>query len=392
MAGKQRLIILLPCLIITIMALDYSVDAQGLLRDSGLPIVWIGLTDRTIEGEFRWSDGTLLNPEDMYVKWADKEPNNFLRSNCVAMSGTTTDTEGEFGQWNDIRCGINTGVICQKPINSCQEGWDDNGDFCYKVMTEQLTFEEANRECETHNAKLSSIHSEEEQAYHTAAVDNNDMRLWIGLTDAEMDGTMRYIDGTPVDYTNWALEQPDNHSGTENCVHLYVRDDRDLDGTWNDDECDKSYGFVCKKPKAPCPIGWQARDRFCYLINEEETSYEEADTACTNIGSTLTTISSADEQLFHTNVIKSMSMPLWIGLDDKVEEGTMVWKDGEQVAYTNWGNGQPDDFESNEDCIHMSKNKPNCESAVCLVDDGQWNDNVCDVTGIGYMCKMLMTL
>ncbi|XP_072021353.1 macrophage mannose receptor 1-like [Amphiura filiformis] len=110
----------------------------------------------------------LLNPDRyVYTNWADKEPNNFLRSNCVALKGTSTDTEGEFGQWNDIRCGINTGFICQKPINPCQEGWDDSGDFCYKVMTEQLTFEEANRECETHNAKLSSIHNEEEQAYHT---------------------------------------------------------------------------------------------------------------------------------------------------------------------------------------------------------------------------------
>ncbi|XP_072021362.1 macrophage mannose receptor 1-like [Amphiura filiformis] len=137
----------------------------------------------------------------------------------------------------------------------------------------------------------------------------------------------------------------------------------------------------CLFVATPCPIGWQARDKFCYLINEEEKSYEEADTTCANIGSTLTTINSADEQLFHTDVLKNkVSMPLWIGLDDKVEEGTMVWKDGAQVTYTNWANGQPDDFESNEDCVHMSK----------PIDDGQWNDNACDAPGIGYMCKMPM--
>ena len=45
------------------------------------------------------------------------------------------------------------------------------------------------------------------------------------------------------------MGQPDNFEGPENCVHLYVRDDRDNPGTWNDNECDKTYGFICRKPK-----------------------------------------------------------------------------------------------------------------------------------------------
>ena len=54
---------------------------------------------------------------------------------------------------------------------------------------------------------------------------------------------------------------------------------------------------------APCPPGgWIARDRFCYLASPEEKTYDEANTKCAQLGvdSTLTTITSFDEQKFHT--------------------------------------------------------------------------------------------
>ena len=37
---------------------------------------------------------------------------------------------------------------------------------------------------------------------------------------------------------------------------------------------------------------------------------------------------------------------MWIGLNDRIKEGTYIWSDGSSVEYTNWKTGEP----SGEDC------------------------------------------
>ncbi len=56
----------------------------------------------------------------------------------------------------------------------------------------------------------------------------------------------------------------------------------------------------------------------------------------------------------------------WIGLSDDKEEGTWLWLDGTPLEYLPWGNGEPNDYGSGEDCAHSNW------GAV-----GGWNDNNC---------------
>ncbi len=58
---------------------------------------------------------------------------------------------------------------------------------------------------------------------------------------------------------------------------------------------------------------------------------------------------------------------VWIGLTDQdgpSTEGAFVWTDGTPRAYTNWGDGEPNNY-GNEDCALMTS-------------DGRWVDVACD--------------
>uniref|UniRef100_A0A670ZLF0 C-type lectin domain-containing protein n=1 Tax=Pseudonaja textilis TaxID=8673 RepID=A0A670ZLF0_PSETE len=66
---------------------------------------WIGLNDRTIEGDFQWSDGSPL----LYENWQDGQPDShFLYGeNCVGLSGQKD------GKWSDLPCGYHLPFTCK---------------------------------------------------------------------------------------------------------------------------------------------------------------------------------------------------------------------------------------------------------------------------------------
>ncbi|XP_077991767.1 perlucin-like isoform X2 [Glandiceps talaboti] len=67
--------------------------------------VWIGITDREVEGTFRWSDNTPLT----YSNWSPPQPDN---SKGIEDYGQLNREYG--GQWNDKSCESKQGFVCQK--------------------------------------------------------------------------------------------------------------------------------------------------------------------------------------------------------------------------------------------------------------------------------------
>lgn len=107
--------------------------------------------------------------------------------------------------------------------------------------------------------------------------------LWIGFTDAAMEGTFRWVSGEPVTFTSWRAGEPNDGNGVgEDYTYMYSTG-FGLDRRWNDYQNNSTvgpepllYGVVEIVPE-PSPrllltcgslvglLAWANRSRWCRL-------------------------------------------------------------------------------------------------------------------------------
>ena len=321
---------------------------QAWLEDTfgGNERLWTGLSDRVNEGEFTWVSGQALN----YTNWATNQPNNFGQGEDFTAFLAS-------GQWNDIGGNANLRGIIEiggdNPNQQEPEVFSYNGNQ-YQLTSANIPWAQAQAEAESLGGNLVSINDAAEQAWLQDTFGGNE-QLWTGLSDRINEGEFTWVSGQTFNYSNWALNEPNNFGQGEDFTVLIPN------GQWSDRSGNANLRGIIEIGDAN-PIDSEVfnYNGNQYQLTSTNLTWTQAQAEAESLGGNLVTISDAAEQAWVEDTFGG-DQRLWIGLNDHTIEGEFVWPNDEATNFTNWAPNQPNNFGLGEDFVALQKN-------------GQWND------------------
>ncbi|CAB4067338.1 MRC [Lepeophtheirus salmonis] len=257
--------------------------------------VWMGVNGLNENEEYRWTDGTPMN----FVNWkGDDSGEHSSMKSC----GEMLIREG--GLWQKSHCGIKRRFICKKP---------QHGSFsftCSSYYTQRALQSGASR------SDLVSVHSIKEMSFLTSRVLPllNTSLSWIGYQDLIHETNFGWSDESPVDYTNWAGNEPvSGFSKNNDCVGAYTRDPHKI-GKWANIKNDTMLNFICKTKAQPSNKSLGQRLKITVEVKK----------------SNLVSVQTLQENSFLTAYLENDS---WIGLYFTKENKEVQWTDGSEYIY-----------------------------------------------------------
>ncbi|XP_054979128.1 lymphocyte antigen 75 isoform X1 [Sorex araneus] len=329
--------------------LTYLTEKEDIAR-----IFWIGLNQLYTARGWEWSDHKPLN----FLNWDPDMPSapTIGGSSCASMIA-------ESGLWQSYSCESQLPYVCKKPLTEtveladvwtysethCDTGWQPNNGFCYLLVNESDSWDNAHKRCKAYSGDLISIHSLADVEVVVTKLHNGDTKeeIWTGLKNTNTPTLFQWSDGTEVTLTYWNENQPNvPYNKTPNCVSYFG-----TLGQWKVQSCEEKLKYVCKKKgekindtdsEKICPPdeGWKRHGETCYKIYKDEVPFG---TKC-NL-----TITSRFEQEFLNDMIKkytkSQNKYFWTGLRDKDKFGEYSWSSAggrkQALTFSNWNFLEP---------------------------------------------------
>ncbi|XP_072607791.1 lymphocyte antigen 75 isoform X2 [Vulpes vulpes] len=349
-----------------LLSISNAAELTYLKEKEGIPrIFWIGLNQLYSTRGWEWSDQKPLN----FLNWDPDMPSAPMiigGSSCARMDAMS-------GLWQSFSCEVQLPYVCKKPLNNtveltdvwtysdthCDAGWLSNNGFCYLLVNESDSWDQAQTKCKALSSDLISIHSLADVEVVVTKLHNGDAKeeIWIGLKNKNVPTLFQWSDGTEVTLTYWNKNEPNvPYNKTPNCVSYLGKL-----GQWKVQSCEEKLKYVCKKKgekmndttsdkMCPPDEGWKRHGETCYKIYKDEVPFG------TNCNLTIT---SRFEQEYLNDMIKKYTKSpgkyFWTGLRDMDSHGEYSWTGvggvKQAVTFSNWNFFEP---ASRGGCVAMA--------------------------------------
>ncbi|XP_051916286.1 lithostathine-1-beta-like isoform X2 [Hippocampus zosterae] len=105
-----------------------------------------------------------------------------------------------------------------------------------------------------------------------------------------------------------------------------------------------------------CPKGWTLLDCNCYVYQEEQRTFADAEAVCNILGGNLVSIHSGLENAVVQQLIvagTNNDNEAWIGLHDSILNDDYIWTDGTVADFLNFATGEPN--AANGNCVALDE-------------------------------------
>ncbi len=263
----------------------------GLLQTNA---AYIGLSDRSVEGNFKWVDGSDLS----YTNWYPQQPNNYRGyQDYVELLRN--------GLWNDQYNNKPLEFVMEVPCYTITQtaGPDDMA-----MINEPTTVSyEVVDACG--NVQSCSFDIVVEQTITFSCPDD---------VNAQTGGDFATVIYDEPEFNSCCMAEHNTSTGTQIDGYLYM-------GYFNG-----SY----------------------YYCSREDLSWHDANKECRRNGGYLAVINSPEENSFLANQL--ITQTAFIGISDHLTEGDFAAVNGQQIGFFNWDEGQPNNHSGTQHYVEMA--------------------------------------
>ena len=248
----------------------------------------------------------------------------------------------------------------------------------YELVEGYFTWDQAKADAEARGGHLATVGSEEEWNIiesKLSYLSGENSATWLGATDKDSEGSWKWIDGTPWDFSRWYPGEPTNSSGVEHYLMAWSNDGSNQH--WNDDAPWSTHGKYLLEKESGTGVssgnnslsggagndtlqggggndtlsGGDGNDLITagsgaggssYEIVEGSFTWDEAKADAEARGGHLGTITSEQEwQAIRSqleNVFSGYNR-VWLGASDNQQEGVWQWVTGEKFEYNRFSSG-----------------------------------------------------